>query len=191
MDFLSNAMAQLLAVPDQLQHFAAGLSEEQLSWKPSAEAFSIRENILHLRDIDIEGYEQRIRLILNENNPLFPDINGAKLAQERSYNAQPIQPALAEFRRSCEESIHRLKSCSEADLSRTGEMQGIGRIDLRRLLQLWMQHDAEHLADLRELRRALATGIPGHHLPNTGLRASATLFRLPDQQVREGLTPGG
>ena len=37
-------------------------------------------------------------------------------------------------------------------------MQGVGTIDLRRLLQLWMQHDAGHLADIAELRRAIETG---------------------------------
>lgn len=176
--FLAEAIAKLSAVPDQLEQLAQGLSEEQLSWKPSPDVFSVRENIIHLRDIDIEGYEQRVRLILTEQCPVLQDVNGAALARERNYNVQPIAPAMADLRHSRQTSIERLASCSEDDLKRVAEMQGIGKLELRGLLQLWMQHDAEHLGDLQELRRTLITGIPGKHLPNTGLRANSAVFRL-------------
>jgi len=120
----------------------------------------VRENILHLRDIDIEGYERRIRLILSENCPTLPDIDGKKLARERNYNAQPVQPALDDLRRSRATSIEKLKACSPLDLERTAEMQGVGTIELRRLLELWIEHDRGHIADLVELRRALKAGDP-------------------------------
>jgi fructose-1-phosphate kinase PfkB-like protein len=118
----------------------------------------MRENILHLRDIDVEGYEKRICLILSETNPMLPDVNGRKLAQEREYNAQPVQPALDDLRRSRAASIEKLKDCSEAALQRKAEMQGVGVISLRRLLELWMEHDAGHIADMTELRRSIQTG---------------------------------
>jgi hypothetical protein len=178
MDFLKDAIAKLSALPDQLEHCATGLSQAQLSWKPSLDVFSVRENILHLRDIDIQGYEQRIRLILTEDCPTLPDVDGGKLARERNYNVQPVQPAIADLRRSRAASMERLAGRSQPDLDRTADMQGIGRIDLRRLLELWMQHDAEHRSDVQELCRAIRTGIPGNHLPNTGLRANSAGFRL-------------
>lgn len=39
-------------------------------------------------------------------------------------------------------------------------MQGSGAVTLRRLLEMWMRHDAEHLADMAELRRAVEAGDP-------------------------------
>jgi hypothetical protein len=54
--------------------------------------------------------------------------------------------------------VERLKGCSEADLERYAEMQGVGVITLRRLLELWIEHDRDHLADMAELRRAIDTG---------------------------------
>jgi hypothetical protein len=158
MDFLNEAIAKLSATPKLAERFANGLSETQLSWKAAPESFSVRENILHLRDIDVEGYEQRIHLILSENNPVLPNVNGKKLALERDYNRQPIQSALDDLRRSRAASMERLKGCSEADLQRKAEMQGVGMIDLRRLLELWIEHDSGHIADLAELRRAIETG---------------------------------
>ena len=132
-----------------------GLSEEQLSWKPSPELFSMRENLWHLRDIDVEGYERRIRLILSEDAPKLSDVNGRKLAKERNYNVQPIDPALTELAIVRASSVERLSACKDADLERTAEMEGAGTVTLRRLLEMWMRHDAEHLADMAELRRVV------------------------------------
>jgi hypothetical protein len=158
MSFLREAIATLSSTPQQAEDLARGLSEKQLSWKAEPELFSVRENILHLRDIDIEGYEQRIRLILSEDCPAFPDLNGGQLARERDYNAQPVEPALAAFRASRTASVERLVRCKEGDLDRKAEMQGVGVVDLRRLLELWMEHDRGHIADMTELRRAIETG---------------------------------
>jgi DinB superfamily len=158
MDFLAETIAKLAVTPRQAEELVRGLSEQQLSWKPAPEVFSIRENVLHLRDIDIEGYAKRIRLLLDEQHPSLPDLDGGKLARERNYNAQPVQLALDDLRASRTGSVQSLSDCSAQDLDRKAEMQGVGTIDLRRLLQLWMQHDAGHIADIAELRRAIETG---------------------------------
>lgn len=157
MEFLNEAIARLSETPQRVEEAVRGLSEEQLSWKPT-EFFSIRENVLHLRDIDVYGYEKRLRLILTEDYPAFANIDGASLAVERNYNQQPIQPALDDFRRSRSMSMQRLKGSSIHDLNRRADMQGAGTIDLRRLLEQWMEHDRAHVADLMELRRAIESG---------------------------------
>src|SRR6266436_3068885 len=106
MNFLDEAIARLAETPQKVEDAIRGLSEEQLSFKPT-EFFSIRENVLHLRDIDVFGYEKRLRLILTHDYPAFPDLDGAKLALERNYNAQPIRPALDDLKRSRGISIQR------------------------------------------------------------------------------------
>jgi hypothetical protein len=54
--------------------------------------------------------------------------------------------------------MEKLNACSLADLERKAEMQGVGTVNLVRLLELWIEHDQGHLADLAELRRAIDTG---------------------------------
>lgn len=154
MDFLENAISELASTPERMEKLVQGLSESQQSWKPSSEIFSVRETVLHLRDIEIEGYAKRLRMVLHEECPLLPDIDGGCLARERNYNAQPTAPAIADLRRSRASSVELLKACSQADLARKAEMSDIGVIDLRRLLELWMKHDRGHLADIAEARRA-------------------------------------
>ena len=157
MNFLTEATVKLSAIPAQVRDLVRGLSEEQLSWKSAPDVFSMRENLLHLRDIDVEGYARRVRLILDEDCPALPNVDGRKLSQERDYNAQPVHPAMHALFSTREVTVARLKNCSSQDLDRQAEMQGMGIITLRGLLELWMGHDAGHIADMMELRRAIET----------------------------------
>jgi hypothetical protein len=138
----------LAAMPDRVRALLDGVCETELSRKPAPDVFSLRENVLHLRDIDIEGYEKRILRALAEENPFLPDVDGAKLAVERDYNNQPLLPALEAFAQSRARSINRLAG---ADLERVAEMEGVGPVTIARLLQLWAAHDAGHLADMKAL----------------------------------------
>ena len=138
-------------MPQTVRELVSGRTAEELSRKPSPDAFSLRENVLHLRDIDVEGYERRVVRVLNEEHPFLPDVDGAKLAAERNYNAQPLGPALEAFAASRARSIALLRAASERDLERTAEMEGVGRVTLREMLQRWLEHDAGHVAEMEGL----------------------------------------
>jgi hypothetical protein len=122
-----NVIDVLEQTPERVRSLIAGQSEEALSFKPAPDEFSLRENVLHLRDIDVDGYEQRIIRILSDRDPVFPDVDGAALARERNYNAQPVAPALEAFAASRARSFERLRAIAPADLERTGELEGAGR----------------------------------------------------------------
>ncbi|HEV7573589.1 MAG TPA: DinB family protein [Thermoanaerobaculia bacterium] len=146
-----NIIDRLEQIPDRVRALIEGRSEEDLSFKPAADAFSLRENVLHLRDIDVEGYEVRIAGILSQGGErCFPDIDGAALAHERNYNAQPAAPALEDFAASRARSIARLRAIEPADLQRTGEV-GAHPVSLELLLEQWARHDSEHLAEMTHL----------------------------------------
>jgi hypothetical protein len=148
---------RLEQTPARLRALIEGRSEEELSFKPSPDAFSLRENVLHLRDIDVEGYEVRIEGLLSGSRWAFPDIDGAALARERNYNAQPVAPALETFAASRARSIARLRAIEPADLKRAGEITGVHHFTLESLLQQWSRHDSEHLAEMTHLRNLLAS----------------------------------
>ena len=142
---------RLAAMPQTVRELLSGRTAAQLSHKPAPDAFSLRENVLHLRDIDLDGYEPRVVRVLSEENPFLPDVDGARLAVERDYTAQPVAPALEAFAASRARSIERLRAASEQDLERTAEMEGVGRVTLRELLQRWLEHDAGHIAEMEAL----------------------------------------
>jgi len=152
-DELQETVALLESMPSWLESALAELSDEKLRLKPAPapEAFSLVEHVLHLRDIEVEGYSRRMRRLLSEPNPLLEDIDGTALAVQRSYNRQPVGPALAEFSAARRQNVARLKSLTEEDLARSGEMEFVGTVTLSRLIRLWRQHDTEHRAEIQAL----------------------------------------
>ena len=142
---------RLAAMPQTVRELVSGRSAQDLSRRPPGDFFSLRENVLHLRDIDIEGYEQRIVRVLSEENPFLPDVDGARLAAERNYNEQPLAPALEAFAASRARSVARLRTLTDNDLDRTAELEGVGRVTLRDLLQRWLEHDAGHVKEMEAL----------------------------------------
>jgi len=141
--------------PSELESLIEDLTASQLKTRRSPDEFSVVENLCHLRDIEIEGYQVRIKRILTEDHPALADVDGGRLAVERDYNSQPAAEALAEFRRARLENLKALQGIGESQLRREGMLQGVGAVTLEKLLLLMHEHDEDHLSDLRILRRWL------------------------------------
>lgn len=152
---LEDAIPALRTTPDELEKRVLRLSEAQLRFKPRAEVFSVLENVCHLRDIEVEGYAVRLRLMLETEDPLLPDLDGSRLARERRYNEQPFAPALETFLIARRGNLQRLAAAGEADLERRGRFENVGHVTLGRLLELWAEHDRGHLQELDALLASL------------------------------------
>jgi hypothetical protein len=148
----TEALETLAATPERVRSLVAGLDEAALSRRATGDFFSLRENVAHLRDIDIDGYEKRVALILEGDHPHLADIDGAKLAVERGYDKQDVEPALEAFAASRGRVVGRLREAGEGAAGRTAHLAGVGDVTLMRLLELWVQHDREHLAEMEALR---------------------------------------
>lgn len=152
---LEEALFALRSMPEELERRVAGLSDAQLRFKPAADVFSVIENVCHLRDIEVEGYACRLRLMLESDDPMLPDLDGSALAKVRRYHLQPFAPALETFLIARRGNLQRLAAASEADLSRRGRFENVGELTLGRLLELWVEHDRGHLQELDSLLEAL------------------------------------
>jgi hypothetical protein len=73
------------------------------------------------------------------------------MAAERNYASLPIEPELAELERSRAASMDLLRTLDESMLERTAELETVGPVTLRELLERWITHDSEHLAEIRSL----------------------------------------
>jgi hypothetical protein len=140
----------LQATPAKLRSLLQGLSEEQLRYKPTEETFSLKENILHLRDIEIEGYGRRLRLILAENLPTLEDIDGTRLCQVRRYQLANAARALEEFCRARQGNIAYLRNMTAFQWNRKAIFNG-DEITLLQLVDKWVAHDLDHLKDIEAL----------------------------------------
>jgi hypothetical protein len=152
---LASIVDYLAETPRELEHLIDGLGDEQKRYRPDGVEFSVLENVCHLLDIEREGYAVRIHRLLKEDNPVLEDIDGSRLARERSYNTQDIETALVAFRSERADNVRSLRSLGLDELERGGMLETVGPITLSSLLGMMREHDASHRKDILELRDGL------------------------------------
>ena len=138
----------LARTPSEVSRLVNVVPQEHWRRRPTPEEFSVIENVCHLRDIEVDGYAQRIHRILNEMNPTLADVDGARLAIERDYNSQELAPALEMFCQTREQSVALLRTTAASDFDRQALLEGVGEITLRKLLVMMNEHDEGHLDEL-------------------------------------------
>jgi DinB superfamily len=148
---LQNLIASLAETPTIVRQLIGELSTDEARWRPAANEFSALEQACHLRDIEREAYAVRLRRLLDEDEPVLADVNGARLAQERAYQSQDLAAALEAFAQARRESMATVEKLSLDELQRSGTLEGVGRVTVAQLFELMRAHDAEHCAELRAL----------------------------------------
>jgi len=143
----------LQKAPEIIRQLVSGLPDKSLTWKPSDTEFSILEHMCHLRDIEKEGYQVRLHKLLTEEQPFLADIDGDRLAEQRSYNSQNFDQALDAFARTRSANIETIRAMPIDALQRIGVFQNVGTINLEQLLLMMREHDEEHRRSLAELAK--------------------------------------
>ena len=153
----------LAETPRVIRQLTDDLEVGGLTWKPTPEEWSALEHVCHLRDIEREGYAARIEKLRRETEPFMADIDGGKLAAERSYNSQEMSAALVAFAGARQQNIEAVKDLAPDQLDRSGMLENVGRVTLGRLLLMMREHDQGHLYDISRLHEQLrerAVGLP-------------------------------
>ena len=90
--------------PDQLEAHFAAFAPEFVHWAPPSwdgvpsEPLTALEQLCHVRDIEIDGYQLRIRRTLAESNPTLASIDTDALVRERAYARDEPARVLDAFR---------------------------------------------------------------------------------------------
>ena len=130
----------------------SGYPEDVLSRRPTPDAWSITEILCHLRDVE-EFYLARVRLILDNRNPVLLAFDPDRWAIERQYRRCAWQPALAAFAARRAETLSVLATLGEKAWERGGAHPLRGWMTVRRIVHGWAKHDTEHTD---QVDRALA-----------------------------------
>ena len=147
----------LAAFPAQLEKHYAAFPPDYVNWAPPSwegvpsEAFTAIEQICHVRDIEIDGYQPRFRRTLDEATPTLASIDSEALAKQRDYAHADSQRMFAEFRAARTRTLALLRGLDAAQLQRTAEFEGYGRVTLRGLVHYLCSHDQQHLSGLQWL----------------------------------------
>lgn len=147
-------LARLAGYPSKLYSVIAPLSEEQLSWRPADGGWSVKEVLCHLRDGE-EVRAQRMRRMVEENEPFLAAFDQEAYARDRKYRDELtplVLPRLVEHRTA---QVELLRLASPDAWARKGTHQESGPITLEDLATGAVNHDAEHLEQIRWLREGL------------------------------------
>lgn len=154
---MESTLAALAEFPRALEKNYALFPAGYVHWAPPSwdgvpsEAFTAIEQVCHVRDIEIEGYQVRFRRTLREDSPLLPSIDSETVAKQRDYGRSDAARALAEFRAARAQTLELLRGLDAASLQRRAVFEGYGPVTLRALIHYLCSHDQQHLAGLQWL----------------------------------------
>jgi hypothetical protein len=150
-------LASLENFPAQLESHYAAFPRDFVHWTPPSwegvpsEPFTALEQICHVRDIEIEGYQVRIRRTMVENEPFLPSIDSEAVAKQRNYGAADATEVFGQFRAARATTLQLLRSVDAVLLGRRAVFEGYGPVSLRGLVHYLCSHDQQHLAGLQWL----------------------------------------
>ncbi len=153
---LTSILARMQPAPAALKALVAGLSDDDLRWRPSEGQWSIVEVLCHLADEELEDFRVRLELTLRGDGSPWPPINPPQAALERNYLGQQARDVLDRFAAERAASIAWLKTLSGANWSAEHHHASLGVLRAGDLLASWAAHDALHLKQIAKRLLQLA-----------------------------------
>jgi DinB superfamily len=153
----------LEAFPAQLDALYEVFPAAAKHWAPStwtgipSEALTAIEQLCHLRDIEVDGYQVRIRRTLEEWQPELASLNTDALARDRKYSQQNAREVLQEFKLARSRTLALVRACTSEQLDRPANFEGYGQVTLRGLVHYLCSHDQQHLSGMQWLLGKLYT----------------------------------
>jgi hypothetical protein len=157
-------LAALTGFPAALEKHYALFPAQFVNWAPPcwdgvpSESFTAIEQLCHVRDIEIEGYQERFRRTLTEEEPSLASIDSEAVAKQRDYGRSDAARVLAEFRVARSATLTLLCGLDESQLRRRARFEGYGPVTLRALVHYLCSHDQQHLAGLQWLLGKIEAG---------------------------------
>jgi hypothetical protein len=147
-------LANLESLPNEIAHLVKGLSPEDLRWRPIPNKWSIGEILVHLRDVEGEVFQTRLRRSLHEDQPLLEVWDQERAAEERDYSGQDPLAALDELRKLRGDTIRMLKTVPLESWERVGihAERGPSTVEQQVTRQI-RKHDLPHLIQIKDILR--------------------------------------
>jgi len=149
--------AALEAFPGELEKHYAAFPAQFVNWAPPSwdgvpsEPFTAIEQICHVRDIEIEGYQLRFKRTLEEHGPFLPSVDSEAVAKERNYGSADPAKVFAEIRAARAQTLSLLRGLDDSQLARPAQFEGYGPVTVRGLVHYLCSHDQQHLSGLQWL----------------------------------------
>ena len=147
------ALDVLTSTPAVLRSMLVGLPEELVS-EAGAEGWSAKDVLAHLLSISPKAALQRVRLMLEHDEPDIPNMDEDAVLAASGMRAWPLARLLDEFAAERGERMASLRNLSPEQLARTGKHQVAGLISVADVLNHVAYHDLLHIGQIAGLLAA-------------------------------------
>ncbi|QOV91605.1 DinB family protein [Humisphaera borealis] len=146
------------AGPRQLRDAVAGLSREQLLWKPPADLsvglWSIHQIVIHMADSDAIGVH-RLKRVIAEDKPLLIGYDESAFVRSLNYDDQSADEALTLFELARRSVVVTLRKLPPDAFARIGIHNEVGAIRLDDFVHKYVKHLNHHLDFIRRKRAVM------------------------------------
>lgn len=149
-----SAIDHLSATPDIFRALLTGVSDEQASWKPAPDRFSIAELLEHLSQVEGHYFRLLADAIVSSDDPEVEGYDTDAYFAAGKYSQADAEESLAHWEEQREDNVEFLQGLAAAQFERTARHPELGRFTLAHLLNEWALHDLGHIRQLAELVRA-------------------------------------
>jgi hypothetical protein len=147
-------IANLRSFPNELDDLVAGMSDDELRWRPIPNKWSIGEILAHLRDVEREVFQPRLRRTLHEDNPVFELFDQNQAAADRNYAEQSGRAALDELKALRAETAADLRRVPVEMWSRVATHPERGALTVEEQVTRQIKnHDLSHLVQIKDILR--------------------------------------
>ena len=129
-----------------------GLSDGDLDKRPAPKKWTIRQQVHHLTDAEL-NLVCRMKNIIAEDNPLLLAFDQDKWADRFLYTKAPVEDSIALIYTLRASMTPVLKSLKETDFSRTGIHSENGKVTLTGVLEHTVEHFEHHLKSIEKTKR--------------------------------------
>ena len=165
-----SAIEILESTPRTLRGLLGSLPEAAIS-SPGPEGWSPRDVLAHLLSVQQPAMIDRVRLMLENDEPPVPNIDEEAALVNSGYRERPAGELLDRFEKERAEAVAWVKGLPPESLARGGGHEVAGRITAADQLNHFAYHDLAHIRQICSLlipRVERARGAMSDAFPDTG-----------------------
>ncbi|HEX5479810.1 MAG TPA: DinB family protein [Dehalococcoidia bacterium] len=145
----------LRALPGDLREELRGITEAEATYRPAADEWCIKEIVGHLVDA-AELYHKRLYMMSTQTDPILPLMDDAASTKDGPPAARALNDMLDELEVHRARTVRLLTTLVNWNWARTGQHPMTGRTSIRQMVDHIVEHEGQHLADIRKLRQDAA-----------------------------------
>lgn len=132
--------------------------------RPAPGEWCANEVLGHLIEADQRGFAGRIRAVVAEDRPAFTPWDQPGVARERRDQEKDPADLVAAFLAARERDLAWVAELDPSLMTRVGIHPAVGELSVGDLLNEWIHHDREHLAQMLAISQAFVRPFMGNAL---------------------------